>query len=73
MSSSMEDFMDRIKASLQEKILAKYKFSGTLLRNGLCLVNREFIYMEMHSHHDKREGQVLLVLKCSNERYFVKG
>ena len=69
----MEDFMDRRKASLQETImLAKYKFSGTLLKNGLCLANTEFIYTEIHSHHDKREGQVLLFLKCSNEGYFVK-
>ena len=72
MSSSVEDFMDRIKA-IQEKILANNKFSGSLLRSGLCLVNTEFIiYMEIHFHHDKREGQILLFLKCSNERYLVK-
>ena len=51
----MEDFMDRRMASLQETILAKYKFSGTLLRNSLCLANTEFIYTEIHSHHEKRK------------------
>ena len=64
----MEDFMDRRNGSLLETISAKYKFSKTLLRNGLHLANTEFIYTEIHSHHDYREGQVLLFSKCSNER-----
>lgn len=48
-------------ASLLEKIPAKYKFNGTLIRK--AMVSKEFIYIGIGTSH----GQLLFSLQCSNK------